>query len=594
MKIASKLNPSSGHFLSTGYVYFHGTTGRCKETTTLTASIYHPLLKKQVPLAILECPSENSQWITMFWSLFIEGYQEVNGKGSSFEPKGWISDMAGANMEGLRKVFGEEVLSKIKGCEWHYKDGVNKRAKQLRDCGGTFKKLAHALLEAETKEGYERAKQILETFISAEKSRAPLQNWLKWWDERRYFAFRAFSDPSAPRSNLAEVIHAGWVHRDSRGLSPLESAYCDTRDSILLESEISLFETGAWKGGHGPNFDQVDARKNSRTEERAATLGAELANLSSMTETQRNGCRIDPNAGHKPPVEDKDTHMPKKRERRTRLKRSKAFIYRLKKAKYEKNNICIKRVISRNSDEHTYEICSSRGDSHFYSVQISTTPSCSCPDFRTMVGKSSCKHILWILLNAYLVPETSSLLQQMAFLKEELNELLKGLPQTLPDDLYASVPKFANPQASSDDPCQSSTNSKSASRPLASSTPQTKSHSLNKSRTEAVKIILQSHPSYNAPQDWLYTVKKSRSAMCRGCRDLIPKNEICVEVRGALTVPYQKDFAVTGSTFYYCPKLPCISSCPPWTNLRVPVLLQVDRALTEAQIQLGKDRGLNI
>ena len=184
MKIASKLNPSSGHFLSTGYVYFDGTTGRCKETTTLTASIYHPLLKKQVPLAILECPSENSQWITMFWSLFKEGYQEVNGKGSSFEPKGWISDMAGANMEGLRKVFGEEVLSKIKGCEWHYKDGVNKRAKQLRDCGGTFKKLAHALLEAETKEGYERAKQNMETFISAEKSRAPLQNWLRWWDEK--------------------------------------------------------------------------------------------------------------------------------------------------------------------------------------------------------------------------------------------------------------------------------------------------------------------------------------------------------------------------------------------------------------------------
>ncbi len=102
------------------------------------------------------------------------------------------------------------------------------------------------------------------------------------------------SVPSAPRNNLAEVIHAGWAHRDSRGLSPLQSTYCDTRDSILLASEIDLFETGSWKGGSGPNFDQVDIQKNARLEERAASLGAELINIPNIHDTE--------SAGQKPPA----------------------------------------------------------------------------------------------------------------------------------------------------------------------------------------------------------------------------------------------------------------------------------------------------
>ena len=36
------------------------------------------------------------------------------------------------------------------------------------------------------------------------------------------FLFRAFKTHEAPRVNQAEVIHAGWSHRDPKGITLLE------------------------------------------------------------------------------------------------------------------------------------------------------------------------------------------------------------------------------------------------------------------------------------------------------------------------------------------------------------------------------------
>ena len=55
MKIAYSMDNTTGnHFLSKEYCYFDGKVKITKYFTTLTASIYHPLLQKQVPLAIME------------------------------------------------------------------------------------------------------------------------------------------------------------------------------------------------------------------------------------------------------------------------------------------------------------------------------------------------------------------------------------------------------------------------------------------------------------------------------------------------------------------------------------------------------------
>ena len=139
MRIARNANVSSEHFLYEEFIYFDGKHGRCHDRTTLTASIYDPLLKKQISLAVLECHTEDSNTVQLFWELFVRAYETENGLASTFDPRGWITDMAGANIEGLKRVFGVQAVQKIKGCEWHYKDGVNKHAHRLSDCGATFK-----------------------------------------------------------------------------------------------------------------------------------------------------------------------------------------------------------------------------------------------------------------------------------------------------------------------------------------------------------------------------------------------------------------------------------------------------------------------
>ena len=56
--------------------------------------------------------------------------------------------------------------------------------------------------------------------------------------------------------NLAEVVHAGWAHRNSSNLSLLDAAHMDTRDSVLVAVELKSFEQGYSKGGSGPSYQQ--------------------------------------------------------------------------------------------------------------------------------------------------------------------------------------------------------------------------------------------------------------------------------------------------------------------------------------------------
>ena len=79
MMIAMKLDCDSNSYLSNEFCCFDGMVNRTKSFTTLTASIYNPLLQKQIPLAIMECRSEDSHNIEIFWRKFNEAYRESNG-----------------------------------------------------------------------------------------------------------------------------------------------------------------------------------------------------------------------------------------------------------------------------------------------------------------------------------------------------------------------------------------------------------------------------------------------------------------------------------------------------------------------------------
>ena len=125
MKLAQEMS-TPGRLLANEVCCFDGKKKRTKNFTTLTASVYHSLLKKQVPLAIMECTGEDNVNIELFWREFNKIFKDATGLDTKFEPQeGWITDMAEANHNGLAKIYGEDVMERIKACEFHFRKRVN-------------------------------------------------------------------------------------------------------------------------------------------------------------------------------------------------------------------------------------------------------------------------------------------------------------------------------------------------------------------------------------------------------------------------------------------------------------------------------------
>jgi hypothetical protein len=66
LQMAHLMNRDGDHFLNEEYCFFDGKQKCCRNFTTLTASVYHPLLKKQIPLAVMETEAEDSSCISLF------------------------------------------------------------------------------------------------------------------------------------------------------------------------------------------------------------------------------------------------------------------------------------------------------------------------------------------------------------------------------------------------------------------------------------------------------------------------------------------------------------------------------------------------
>ena len=102
--------------------------GQKDRYVTLTASVYHSLLQRQIPLATMEADAEDSRNVALFWELFNEVIKKVSsGEVNRFNPVGWCADMTGSNLSALQNVFGEEAIHRIKTCEFHFKESVGKK-----------------------------------------------------------------------------------------------------------------------------------------------------------------------------------------------------------------------------------------------------------------------------------------------------------------------------------------------------------------------------------------------------------------------------------------------------------------------------------
>lgn len=296
-KMAINMDKNGNHFLGDEFCYFDGKRKRCRGFVTLTASVYHTLLWKQIPLAVMEAENEDTTNIELFWTLFNEVLQKVSGqKDYKFHPVGWCTDMAGANFAAIMNGFGEEATARMKSCEFHFKDQWNKKAQRLdNDSSDRFKELCDKLLKSATEAGYNNAKAAIDTFIKEREEHAFLKTWVSWWHNRRGFICRAFAPKDAPAMNQAEVIHAGWAHRDSPNLSLLDVCHADVRDTVIVDKELETYQAGIPSLGKGPSFAECRRRQHVRQLEKAKRIGQE------MFEDSENGRFIDPSSSCQPP-----------------------------------------------------------------------------------------------------------------------------------------------------------------------------------------------------------------------------------------------------------------------------------------------------
>lgn len=150
------MDKDGSHFLSKEYCYFDWNHKRCKGFKTLGAYVYHPLLRQTVRLASMETENEDSDAVDVFWTLFDEVLKKCKRDCSyTFNPTGWLADDAGANWEGIMRVFGD-VRSRLVSCVLHYKQSVNRHADKLLNQyeKATFKSLANELQKAATPAKY--------------------------------------------------------------------------------------------------------------------------------------------------------------------------------------------------------------------------------------------------------------------------------------------------------------------------------------------------------------------------------------------------------------------------------------------------------
>ena len=155
--------------------------------TTLTFSIYHPLIRKQIMLTTLNCEGENRKhwaFFSRFWEWALGGKNE----NTCFNQTDIILDEKGSNWKAVENVCGKGLLHRCYSCEFHFKQSVNRRLKNPMfsiESHAKFQFLCKQMLESSKKVNFKKSVQKLEDFLDEEPGHEKQKNWLKWFVLRK-------------------------------------------------------------------------------------------------------------------------------------------------------------------------------------------------------------------------------------------------------------------------------------------------------------------------------------------------------------------------------------------------------------------------
>ena len=538
------------HPLSKETCFLDVTFKQCKGWPTYALSYYNKILREMVKLATMECEKESEPNCALFLGKvneMVQSYRE--GKNRGFNPFHIQHDEHGGNPIGISSVLGEDALSRTSSCEFHYNDSAKKHRRYvLKGDRRQYEALLANLKNAVTNEAYNAVKSKLQALIDRQSDgdRKPLHDALSFWDKAKHRWAKAFR-PNLHcdfTSSLAEVAHASMVAGGDVGGSLVDAAIADTADGMRLVTKWENRSRGEVHSGTGPSGLTLASRNARQQEARAdkfinetkidRVLDPHLSNACNTSEgvpedihTGRpdfDPCRThveircqakckhlaydlysDSDEDSQEAESDQMTTVLVGRKRQRSLT-SKTFVSALKRAEKLQDMISLHHI-EKNENQSIFKV---REDGKNYTVTISNVFKCSCP-YQLAAKKRTCSHILWCFLTVLKVSKDNPVLAQLEVGNEMLQDLLRKVPDTLPEDLL---------------------------------------HPRGCNRT--VSEQLRNHPKYDDYQEWFIGRKTdARSSRCSGClkKAAIVQGELHLFVKCLLQVKDDK-IVVTTLRFY--------------------------------------------
>ena len=254
--------------------YFDATHQHVHGFKSLGLWIYHPSMRKILRLASMEIRTENTEDITKFFLFFNEIMEKHTGKiGIKFNPRCFVHDESGANYAAISVVYGENFCKNhIKGCQWHFKNDVNKKANDVTpEYRELFKSMCMKLCHVTTVAKYTILKSKLDEIA---KMSPRIVKWIDWWHQRRSHIFGPFHYPGLPGVNLAEQGNSSW--KCKKPLRLVHAAKSDTATMILQGEELYDFTRNLTKSsGRGPS----PAVRMARDKSEQIGIGVDFVNI---------------------------------------------------------------------------------------------------------------------------------------------------------------------------------------------------------------------------------------------------------------------------------------------------------------------------
>lgn len=289
--------------------YFDGAHNRCRDFISLALWLYHTSMRKLLKLACMECRTESSQTIGMFFKIWNKALAVASGRSTPyfFNPKHIMVDSAGSNYRGIKEVFGLNYMNhKLISCQWHFLNIMEQVAVTIENEKDRteFLQLCHALCQKKTVDEYKLCATRLHQIAAG---KPVILRKLEWWHVRRWHVFAAFRfGPTHAGCNLAEPGNAVWKE-SGRNLNLLDGAKTDIALFLLQDEEVQMHKVSSvTAGGCGPNDLQraSQERKKQRLEAQGlADIVTSRESLKMQLNVQENPEYFLPseNSSHKPP-----------------------------------------------------------------------------------------------------------------------------------------------------------------------------------------------------------------------------------------------------------------------------------------------------